>query len=389
MAADSSIVFPMIKQGVAPAATAVSHDSTAAAELTIVVPTLNERENILPLLEKIGAALPGVAWEVIFVDDDSRDGTADTVRAVGRRDPRVRCLQRLGRRGLSTACIEGVLASSSPYIAVMDADMQHDERLLPQMLEALKSGACDLAVGSRYIPGGGIGDWASSRANMSGFATRLSQTICRAAIADPMSGFFMVRRDVFERSMRRLSGQGFKILLDLVVSSPQRLSIKELPYHFRARQHGASKLDTLVAWEFAMLLADKLMGSRVPVSLVLAGLIMMFGVLLYAGARWIGAYAYSTSFAESQIVAIMISAAAIFFLNQLFTHRDKRLSGGRLIRRLLLFFIVTGAMGFTVTSWASGAFTAGTASRASITAAALLSTACSYLIAWLLSQPKP
>ncbi len=288
MAAGSSIASSIADQRVP--RVAITHGSTA--ELTIVVPTLNERENIMPLLEKIEAALPGVAWEVIFVDDDSTDGTADTVRALARRDPRVRCLQRLARRGLSTACIEGVLASSSIYIAVMDADMQHDERLLPQMLKALKSGACDVAVGSRYVPGGGVGDWESSRANISGFATRLSQAICRVAIADPMSGFFMVRRDVFERSMRRLSGQGFKILLDLVASSPQPLRIKELPYHFRARQHGASKLDTLVAWEFVILLADKLMGSRVPVSFVMAGLISALGLVLYVGARWVGSYAY-------------------------------------------------------------------------------------------------
>src|SRR6266851_4865715 len=358
------------------------------AELTIVVPTLNERDNILPFLEKLEAALPGVAWEVIFVDDDSRDGTADAVRSIARRDPRVRCLQRIGRRGLSTACIDGVRASSSFYIAVMDADLQHDEQLLPQMLKALKNRACDLAVGSRYVPGGGVGEWDSSRANISGFATRLSQAICRVSIADPMSGFFMARRDVFERSMRRLSGQGFKILLDLVASSPQPLRIKELPYHFRARQHGASKLDTLVAWEFVILLADKLMGSRVPVSFVMAGLISALGLVLYVGARWVGSYAYGASFAQSQIAAILVSAAAVFFLNQLFTHRDKRLTGARLIRRMLLFFVVIAAMGFYAISMASGTFTAWTAPRPLVTAGALLSTACSYAIARLLSRPR-
>src|SRR6266851_7613298 len=262
MAAGSSIASSIADQRVP--RVAITHGSTA--ELTIVVPTLNERENIMPLLEKIEAALPGVAWEVIFVDDDSTDGTADAVRSIARRDPRVRCLQRIGRRGLSTACIEGVLASSSFYIAVMDADLQHDEQLLPQMLKALKNRACDLAVGSRYVPGGGVGEWDSSRANISGFATRLSRVICRVSIADPMSGFFMARRDVFEGAMRRLSGQGFKILLDLIASSPQPLRIKELPFQFRQREHGVSKLDTLVAWEFGMLLADKLIGNVMPVS---------------------------------------------------------------------------------------------------------------------------
>src|SRR5215470_1967578 len=154
-----------------------------ASELTVVVPTLNEHDNIVPFLEQLETALAGVAWEVIFVDDDSPDGTADVVRAIARHDARVRCLQRIGRRGLSTACIEGVLASSSSYIAVMDADLQHDERLLPQMLKALKIGSCDVAVGSRYVAGGGVGEWHSRRAKMSTFATRLSQAVCKVAIA--------------------------------------------------------------------------------------------------------------------------------------------------------------------------------------------------------------
>jgi len=228
-----------------------------APELTVVVPTLNEHDNIVPFLEQLETALAGVAWEVIFVDDDSPDGTADVVRAIARHDARVRSLQRIGRRGLSTACVEGVLASASPYIAVMDADLQHDERLLPKMLETLKHQTCELVVGSRYVDGGGIGNWDVRRANISSFATRLSRIICKAEIADPMSGFFMVRREIFERAMRNLSGRGFKILLDLLASSPKPVRLKELPFEFRERQHGASKFDTLIAWQFGLMLVDK------------------------------------------------------------------------------------------------------------------------------------
>ncbi|HUE19423.1 MAG TPA: polyprenol monophosphomannose synthase, partial [Stellaceae bacterium] len=223
-----------------------------APELTIVVPTLNERENIAPLIGRIDAVLAGTDWEVIFVDDDSRDGTPEHVRAIGRTDPRVRCLQRIGRRGLSTACIEGILASAAPYIALMDADLQHDESILPSMLDSLRDDSCDLVVGSRYVSGGGVGEWDSTRANISGFATRLSRIICKADIADPMSGFFMFKRPVFEAAVRKLSGQGFKILLDLLASSPTPPRLKELPYEFRQRQFGESKLDTMVAWEFGM-----------------------------------------------------------------------------------------------------------------------------------------
>src|SRR6185437_13144098 len=172
---------------------------------------------------------------VIFVDDDSRDSTAAQVRAVARRDPRVRCLQRIGRRGLATACMEGVLACASPYVAVMDADLQHDERLLPQMLRQLETGRFDLIVGSRYVEGGGIGDWSRGRARISGLATRLARIVCKSEVTDPLSGFFMCRREVFERAIRRMSGQGFKVLLDLLASSPEPPRLLELPYRFRER----------------------------------------------------------------------------------------------------------------------------------------------------------
>jgi len=203
--------------------------------LTIIVPTLNERENIEPLAALLSDALPNAAWEAIFVDDDSRDGTSEHVRALARRNPRVRCLQRIGRRGLATACIEGVLASCSPYIAVIDADLQHDERLLPGMLEALESGTVDLVIGSRYVAGGGFGDWNNGRIRISGIATRLPHFICKAEIADPLSGFFMCRREVFEGALHRMSGQGFKVLLDLLASSPEPVRVRELPYRFRER----------------------------------------------------------------------------------------------------------------------------------------------------------
>ncbi|MDE2513961.1 MAG: polyprenol monophosphomannose synthase, partial [Alphaproteobacteria bacterium] len=259
----------------------------SAAELTVVIPTLNERENIAPLLERLDLALAGTRWEVIFVDDDSTDGTPEAVREIGRNDPRVRCLHRIGRRGLSTACIEGVLASASPFVAVMDADLQHDESLLPGMLNALRHEPCDIVVGSRYVAGGGVGEWNKTRASMSGFATKLSRLICKTEIADPMSGFFMLRRDVFESAVRDLSGQGFKILLDLLASLPAPPRLKELPYQFRNRRYGESKLDTMVTWEFGMLLADKLVGHIVPVRFALFAIIGALGVVVDLIVLWL------------------------------------------------------------------------------------------------------
>ena len=252
---------------------------TEGPELTVVIPTLNERDNIGPLVELLDAVLDTVSWEVIFVDDNSPDGTAEQIREISRGDRQVRCLQRLGRRGLTTACIEGALATSAPYIAVMDADMQHDEKLLPQMLAILKSEPVDLVVGSRHVAGGGIGGWDAGRAKMSAAAARLSRIICKAEIADPISGFFMLRREVLDGALRRLSGQGFKILLDIVASSQRPLRLRELPYEFRERQHGESKLDTRIAWEYMMLIADKLIGHIVPVRFALFALVGGIGLV--------------------------------------------------------------------------------------------------------------
>jgi len=310
-----------------------------AAELTVVIPTLNERENIAPLLERLDLTLTGTRWEAIFVDDDSTDGTPEAVREIGRTDPRVRCLHRIGRRGLSTACIEGILASASPFVAVMDADLQHDESLLPAMLNALRHEDCDIVVGSRYVTGGGVGEWNKTRASMSGFATKLSRLICKTEIADPMSGFFMLRRDVFDSAVRDLSGQGFKILLDLLASLPSAPRLKELPYQFRNRRYGESKLDTMVTWEFGMLLADKLVGHIIPVRFALFATIGALGVVVDLIVLSL-ALAAGAGFIAAQAVATLVAMTSNFFLNNIFTYRDQRLKGWRLWRGLLSFYVI-------------------------------------------------
>ena len=313
------------------------------SDLTIVVPILNERDNLEPLLALVAAALKNNSWEVIFVDDDSRDGSADHARALARRDPRVRCLQRIGRRGLATACIEGVLASASPYVAVMDGDLQHDEQLLPRMLDILKKEPIDLVVGSRYAPGGEIGEGLSrSRIRLSDFATQLARFVCKVEIADPMSGFFMFRREIFEDAVHSLSGQGFKILLDLIASSPRPLRVRELPFEFRKRRHGESKLDVLVAWEYGMLLADKLFGHIVPVRFALFVLVGGLGLFVHMAVLWVGFTLSALSFITAQAAATITAMTSNFFLNNLFTYRDQRLRGWRVIRGLLSFYLICG-----------------------------------------------
>jgi len=334
-----------------------------APTLCVVVPVLNECANVAPLVERLRATLDGLAWEVVFVDDGSTDGTRDAVAALGRDDNRIRLLRRTGRRGLASAFIEGVQCSVAPYVAAMDGDLQHDETLLPRMLAVLQAdpaGAVDIVVGSRYMAGGdrdgasggaqagnalaggaqtGVA-WSARRASMSGLATRLSQAVLRATVTDPMSGFFMLPRAVFDRAAPRLSAVGFKILLDLLASFPEPPRVRELPYRFRARVAGTSKLDAGVLFDFVLLLLDKLVGAVVPVRFVLFAGIGALGlvahlVVLRLGLTWGG-----LGFPAAQTVATACAIMGNFALNNLFTFRDRKLHGARLLRGFAVFSAV-------------------------------------------------
>ncbi|MGA2271949.1 MAG: glycosyltransferase family 2 protein [Bryobacteraceae bacterium] len=309
------------------------------AELAVVVPTFNERDNISELVSRLEQCLRGKAWEVIFVDDDSTDGTAARIREIARQDSRVRCLQRIGRRGLSSACIEGMLASSSPYLAVIDGDCQHDETVLPRMLELLKSGEADVVVGSRYTEGGGIGTWKASRAKISRFATRLSRAVIKHDLSDPMSGFFAMRREVLELAVRNLSSVGFKILLDIIASCPKPPKVKEVPYEFRNRRAGESKLDGQAVWGYLMLLADKLIGGVFPVRFVSFAFIGAVGVFIHFASLAVLFRALSLTFTASQAGATAVAMTSNFTLNNALTYRDMRLKGSRWVKGLISFMV--------------------------------------------------
>jgi dolichol-phosphate mannosyltransferase len=309
-------------------------------EISVIVPTFNERDNVLELVSRLERCLAGRAWEVIFVDDDSPDDTAALVRRLAQQDRRVRCLQRIGRRGLSSACVEGMLASGAPVLAVMDGDLQHDEELLPRMLDVLKQGDADVVVGTRYSAGGGVGQWEASRARMSRFATRLSRYVVRADISDPMSGFFALRREAFEAAVRQLSSIGFKILLDLVASSPAPLRICELPYQFRTRRAGESKLDSQAVWEYLMLLVDKLVGAYVPARFVAFAAIGGLGVAVHFVVLAALFGPLHVSFAASQTAAALVAMTSNFALNNALTYRDRRLRGWGWLKGWLSFTLV-------------------------------------------------
>lgn len=311
-------------------------------ELSIVVPSFNERDNVHELISRLDDVLDGVGWEVVYVDDDSPDGTAELVRSIAREDTRVRCVQRIGRRGLSRAVVEGVLASSARYIVVMDADLQHDETLLPRMLEKAIADDLEFVVGSRYCDGGSIGEWDRKRAVMSSFATRLAKSIVATPLTDPMSGFFLVRRDAFDRAVKHLSGEGYKILLDLFASSPRPPRYAELPFTFRSRFAGTSKLDSAVLWQYVMLILDKRFGRFIPPRLILFSLVGGSGLVVHFIFLFLMFEVVNAPFPVAQSVATLTAMTSNYVLNNFLTYSDRRLKGLRFFTGLLSFYLVCG-----------------------------------------------
>ncbi len=307
-------------------------------ELSIIVPSFNERENIPILVEALAGILAGVDYEVIVVDDDSDDGTSTRVRQLAQSDRRVRLIHRINRRGLSSACIEGMLASSAPYMAVMDADMQHDEHILPSMLDLIRTGNLDLVIGSRRAEGGSMGEFAPSRIALSEAGRRVATFISEADISDPMSGYFVTTRSYFEQVVHSLSGRGFKILLDLLTSSTRRPRIMEMPYTFRNRAHGDSKLDIVVAMEYLRLILDKTAGRWLPVNYVIYSLVGSIGLALHFLLVLAAVHYGSFRLPVAQTLSGMVVIALNFFLNNELTFRATRLKGSSLLVGLFLFF---------------------------------------------------
>ena len=276
-------------------------------------------------MSALQAALEGHTYEIIIVDDDSPDGTADRVREIGKRDLRVRCIQRIGRRGLSGAFIEGGLATAASIVAVIDGDMQHDEAMLPAMLKALRSQELDVVIGSRYLEQGGVGDWTEGRMRLSQWATALTRRLTGVALSDPMSGFFMVRADVLRGLAPNLSGIGFKILLDIFLTARKPLRCVELPYRFRARSLGTSKMDTRVVLEFLELLIDKVFGHLVPAKFVIFALVGSLGVVVHLLVLVMLFKELGFGFETSQTAATLVAMTSNFTLNNVLTYYDRRL----------------------------------------------------------------
>jgi len=329
-----------------------------ALRLGVILPTFNERGNLRGMVERLDAALQGIAWEVVVVDDNSPDGTADEAREMAREDRRVRVIQRIGRRGLSSAAIEGMCATSAPVVAVMDADHQHDPALLPQMLAAIEGGQYDLSYASRFAEGASTEAWGRpDRVKASGFANKLARKVTGVTLSDPMSGYFMLRTESLRRDAHRLSGVGFKILLDILATVEAPMRIKEFPMNFQARAEGESKLDQTVVFEFLVGLYDKWLGRVIPTRFALFGTVGAMGVVVQLGALWAllhlvfgerfvyGNWSTSTTFNVANSLAAIIAMTFNFVLNNELTYSDKRLRGAAPLLRGWAKFAMTCSLG--------------------------------------------
>jgi dolichol-phosphate mannosyltransferase len=308
----------------------------AAAELSVIVPTFKERGNVAELIRRLDAGLAGIAWEVIFVDDNSPDGTAAAVKEIAARDPRVRCLRRVGRRGLAGACIEGILSSAAPMVAVIDADLQHDEKVLPAMLARLQKGEADLVAATRYVAGGSAASFSERRGAISHLATRLTRRLVGTPLSDPMSGFFMMRRASFDEIAPRLSPAGFKILLDIAATAGPKLRIAEQPYSFGERSQGESKFNIQVGVEFLGLLLAKMTGDLVDPRFIFFAIVGSIGLVVHLAVLFAGLLLLEP-FRAAQIIATFVAMTSNFLLNNELTYRDRRLKGWGMLRGFVLF----------------------------------------------------
>ena len=310
--------------------------------LTVVVPTYNERDNIKPLIALLDETLNTIDWEIVFVDDDSPDGTAQEVRKIARSRQNVRIIHRVGRRGLSGACIEGILSSSAPFAAVMDGDLQHDETILVSMLKLLENDAnLDLVVGSRNISGGSVGSGLTKiRSIGSDVATFVARRLLKINVADPMSGFFMIRLKSFRSVVEELQMQGFKILTDLLSASRGNWNVVEIPFIFKERQFGESKMDSAVTLEYFGLILARLTGGRVSIRLVLFLFVGLTGVFVQLLMVALFLKILNFNFFYSQILAVIVAMTSNFFLNNLLTYRDQSLVGKQVIMGLVSFYVV-------------------------------------------------
>jgi dolichol-phosphate mannosyltransferase len=322
--------------------------------VSVVVPTYQESANIPILFDRIKCALSEEPWEMIVVDDDSPDGTSNVAFALAAEDRRIRCLRRVNRSGLAGAAIEGWMSSSADFVAVIDGDLQHDESILPKMYEALAKGAGDLAIGTR-LREEGRGGLSPAREALSDLGAWFFRRIAGAVVADPMSGFFMIRREIVSRLAPHLSPDGFKILVDVILSAGGGIKIVEVPYVFRRRNAGESKLTPLVGIDFLGLVVHHATAGALPIRFVLFAMIGTGGLIVHIVTLWAALHWFGMlTFDLGQLIATIVAMGSNFILNNEITYRPYRFHGIGMVPGFLAFALgcsVGALANIDVASW--------------------------------------
>ncbi|CAN5906960.1 glycosyltransferase family 2 protein [soil metagenome] len=306
--------------------------------VSVVVPTFNEAANVSMIYDELQRALAERSWELVFVDDNSPDLTAETVRELCRQHANVRCIQRVQERGLCSAVQWGVQAAHGDIVVVMDGDMQHEPELIPNMLDALAAGH-DIVSGSRFIASAvESGLHSGLRRNLSGYGNRLTNLVLGKRLTDPLSGFFATSRRLFLASLPRMQADGFKVFFDLVWHN-KKAAIKELPFQFQRRRHGQSKLEVYVLWLLACDIASKVSGGMLPPRLISFVGVGLIGSLFHFSVLY-AALALDTVFWLSQTIATVVALLFNFTINNILTYSSQRLRGTAFYKGLLLYSLI-------------------------------------------------
>ena len=312
--------------------------------VSIVLPTFNERGTIAGLIERLLALRHRFALELLVVDDDSPDGTAELVRRIARREPRVRLVRRVGRAGLASAIKEGLLDAACDLALVMDSDGQHEPAAVERALDILASGDWDLVVGSRFHSEAAIQGLSGRRERGSSWANAAARfTLARAyaGLSDPMSGFFALRLDRTQPWLRGVDVNGFKFLYELLAVSGGQLRATEMPLIFQPRTHGSSKLDLAIFWDFLISILHSLSLRLLPRRAISFGLVGLSGVLVQLIGCQLLMSAAGLGFERALPVAVVAAASSNYLINNALTFRFQRLEGPALLRGLLKFLLVS------------------------------------------------
>ena len=319
--------------------------------VSIVTPTYNEAENLPILIQRLHAALGVLPHEIIIADDNSPDGTWQVGETLATEDPTLRVMRRFHDPGLSASVLDGLSTARGEVLVVIDADLQHDTGVLPEMLSHVLSKRVDVCVGSRSTAGGGYGDWSSSRRFVSWVATMIAKLLLRVSVSDPMSGYFVVSREAYEQTAPSINPRGFKILLEFIGRNHQ-LRVDEVGYEFSNRIHGETKLNRSVIRSYLLGVAELRVGRQINPTFLLYAMVGLVGLavnsVLFTLAEAVGFPQITTGLnaaidpiATSFLFSVQVTILLLFAMNNEFTFWEQRYRGWALIPAFALYEVMS------------------------------------------------